>query len=81
MKMPDCPDGRDDCRFRHEGGSCTAMHSPIEYDRNGAPIGGGCNIMSQSVFCVACSRRFVATGTQLEFAQGKETYSVIGEAK
>jgi len=81
MKMPDCPDGRDDCRFRFEGGMSTAMHSPIVYDRSGAPVGGGCNTLDQFMFCIACNRRFRASGTELEFAQGKEAYSVIGETK
>lgn len=81
MKMPDCPDGRDDCRFRHEGGSCTAMHSPLVFDRNGNPVGGGGNAMVQSIHCVACNRRFVATGTELDFVQGKETYRSTGDAK
>lgn len=47
------------------------MNSPIEYDRGGKPLGGGLNLVTNSVTCSACGESWTETRTDLECAQGK----------
>jgi hypothetical protein len=48
------------------------MNSPIEYDRGGKPLGGGLNLVTNSVTCSACGESWTETRTELERAQRKQ---------
>lgn len=47
----------------------TSMHSPLIYDRDGNPVGGGSNIFTASVRCNNCKKRWGYSQTELEIAQ------------
>jgi len=66
---PECPEDRDDCRFQSLGGLSTAMHSPVSYNREGQPVGGGNNIITDCIRCNACDRRWKCKRTELERIQ------------
>lgn len=71
MNYPDCPDRRKDCRFERLGGAKTMMYSPIIYNREGKPVGGGANVCTYGIRCGTCGKFFTARQTDLETAQGK----------
>lgn len=48
------------------------MYSPIVYDRQGKPVGGGANIHETTVECQTCRRRWCATASELEIHRGDE---------
>lgn len=70
MNYLTCTD--DSCEFVDEGESRTLMSSPIRYDRNGTPIGGGTNTVTKLCRCTAHDQRFQSKQTELEDAQGVE---------
>lgn len=59
------------CQFVSMGGSITTMYSPIVYDKDGKPVGGGSNIVTSMIRCQTCSRVWISRQTELEKAQGK----------
>ena len=71
MNYPDCPESRDDCRFQNLGGTRTLLYSPIVYDRDGKPVGGGSNRVTTAVRCNTCNQTWAKTQTELEIAQDK----------
>lgn len=70
--LPDCPDKRDDCRFTDAGSSTTTLNSPIQFDRSGAPVGGGANTIAQQVKCATCGRSFACSQTELAWMRGDD---------
>lgn len=70
MNYPDCPDKRTDCRFAEVRNMETMIHSPIEYNREGQPVGGGMNIITTTILCRECGNFWKCTQTELEKAQG-----------
>lgn len=78
MKYPSCKD--DSCVFEEAGTCKTLMYSPIQYDRYGAPVGGGGNRVTRIVKCVTHNEYFESKQTELEDAQGKErTWTDLSE--
>jgi len=69
-RSPACPDGRKDCRFSYEG-MTTLIHSPIQYDREGNPVGGGVNRVDKVAKCSVCRRVWISRQSELEDTQGK----------
>lgn len=72
MNFPACPTGRSDCRFIDAGSTSTAMNSPLEFDRAGAAVGGGCNTVASVLKCTACGASWACSQTELALAQGVE---------
>ena len=70
MNYPPCPSVHDVCCFQSEGGWSTLMSSPITYDREGRAVGGGLNKVTKVIRCNTCGKRWMATQTELERAQG-----------
>lgn len=70
--FPDCPDGRQDCRFIDAGNTSTTMHSPVQFDRSGAPVGGGMNTIAQQVQCTQCGRSWACSQSELAWARGDD---------
>lgn len=68
MQYPECQ--RTDCRFVRGYSISTAMHSPIQYDRDGRPVGGGMNTTTTEMQCLTCGRMWAEKRTDLEMAQG-----------
>jgi hypothetical protein len=66
MNYPDCPDSRSDCRFVSLGASMTLMYSPIVYDKDGKPVGGGANRITSMVECRSCGKFFISNQTELQ---------------
>lgn len=71
MNYPDCHDKRADCRFVNHGGTSTLVHSPLIYDRQGNPVGGGNNTHQTTVECLTCSRRWWSIATELQIIKGE----------
>ena len=70
MKYPDCPENTPDaCRFSDAGSSITCMHSPIVFDRDNNPVGGGCNTITGGVRCQTCGKMWNSKQTELERIQ------------
>jgi hypothetical protein len=67
---PPCPDPGRDCRFETLPGMQTLLYSPVIYNRNGEPVGGGGNSISQSVRCLTCGKKWIESRKELEIAQG-----------
>lgn len=65
-----CPNNRKDCSLVYNGGTTTLLHSPVVYDLNGKPIGGGSNKVTSSAGCINCGTHFLECRTELERAQG-----------
>jgi len=74
MNYPECPEGRDDCRFTEGGASTTCLHSPIVRDRSGKPVGGGCNRIAMSVSCSVCNKQWISSASELQDAQGVDRF-------
>lgn len=70
--FPECPDARSDCRFIQVSASETTLDSPLEYDRSGAPVGGGMNTVAAQFRCQACGRDWVCSQTELAWARGDQ---------
>lgn len=71
MIYPKC-EGTDDCRFEHEGEQSTLMYSPITYDREGKPVGGGRNKITKYIRCNRHGRNFHCTMTEFEWVTDVE---------
>jgi len=72
MNYPACPENRSDCRFARTGRTCTLMWSPIQYDREGRPVAGGGNRVTEGIECMQCGKQWYSAQTELEDAQGVE---------
>ena len=71
MNYPTCPNNTSElCRFVHQSGSMTEMYSPVVYDRYGAAVAGGGNIVEKSVECIACRKNWISRAEELEDLQG-----------
>lgn len=66
------------CRFVHEGTFSTEMYSPIEYNRQGEPVGGGNNKITRSIKCLHCQKVFCQNATELEFAVRSVPWEIVG---
>lgn len=75
MNYPECE--RNDCRFQDKGCQRTLMHSPVVYDKEGKPIGGGSNTITSLVKCSTCGKVWFSKQTELEQAQGKHVDWII----
>ena len=79
MNSPDCQELRNDCRLINEGGSMTLMHSPIVYNREGEPVGGGRNIITQTIRCQTCKKLWTSRNTELEMVKGELKWEEINQ--
>lgn len=71
MNYPNCPQNTPNlCRFEYLGWAKTAMDSPVIYDRDGAPVGGGGNIVRQAIKCLVCKKTWLSSAEKLEDLQG-----------
>lgn len=70
MNKTECE--RKDCRFVEEGVSKTLMHSPVQYDSDQNPVGGGMNIVTKIRECLECGKKWKSRQTEFEDATGKE---------
>lgn len=70
MNYPKCENGKEKCKFANLGSSRTLMHSPIQYDSEGKPVGGGNNISTTILGCGHCGKKFVARRKEIEIEQG-----------
>jgi hypothetical protein len=68
--FPKCSSVSESCRFVSEGGSITLMYSPIQYNHNGEPVGGGGNVKTCGIRCIICKKRWMSKQTELKDAQG-----------
>lgn len=72
MSYPECKTGNNDCRFVSDNSvTRTCMYSPIERDRNGNPIGGGRNITTRQLNCMACGGRWTKQYTDMQCELGQ----------
>jgi hypothetical protein len=71
MKTPECPDKRDDCAFQHLGATKTLMYSPLVFNREGEPIGGGANVVTEMITCLTCDKGWTCKRTQLQIAKNE----------
>lgn len=71
MNYPKC-EGGPGCRFEHKGGHRTLMYSPITYDRDSNPVGGGCNKETRYIRCNEHSKNFKCMMTEFEWTTGVE---------
>jgi hypothetical protein len=62
----------DKCRFIIGTSHASSMHSPIEYDRKGNPVGGGGNTLTKILHCKTCSKNWISIQSELEDVQKKE---------
>lgn len=71
---PSCTDegGPSKCRFILGISQASTMHSPIEYNREGVPIGGGANTLTKILHCKNCTKNWTSIQTELEDLQKKE---------
>lgn len=55
----------------HGSKNLTSQHSPLIYNRSGEPVGGGANVITRIMHCVACNKFWTAKQSELEEVQGK----------
>lgn len=46
------------------------MYSPVIYDRNGTPVGGGGNIVRQAIKCLTCNKTWLSSAKEIEDLKG-----------
>ena len=68
---PPCEDAGKDCRFISGVSHTTCLHSPLEYNREGQPVGGGRNTLTKILHCTTCNSNWVSKATEMEDLVGK----------
>lgn len=82
MKLPICEKCGNKARYQDLGGFVTLMYSPLVYNKEGKPVGGGSNTRKLGIKCVNCGSIWKSHQTELEDAQGKQrTWELVEDLR